>query len=288
MSKITPSLNSTNPQSDDARADHITFYWIAAFITAFLVVDILSRMTELARNGQNIYPVNFTIYETSSSIVILALFPALSWVASRAAPGQHDWRRIVGVHVLAALLFSIVHIIAMVAIRKIAFLAIYDAPYIFTDNILREFIYEFRKDAVTYALIIFFISFGRQLAQQRRELTAAREDAKKTHRLTLKCGGRSIWINASDVRWVKSASNYVEVAANGKTHLARATLNTVETQLNDAGVSAVRVHRSYVVNTEYIEAIQPTGEGDVKIKMSDGEIIPGSRRYRDRLPVNCN
>jgi len=282
------TFKDADPRSDDACADRLTFFWVAGFVIAFLVVDILSRVTELARNGQNTYPLNFTIYETSSSIMILALFPALSWVATRAAPGQHDWRRIVGVHVSACLMFSIIHVVAMVAIRKITFLAIIGVPYIFTDNIAREFIYELRKDAVTYALIVFFITFGRQLAQQRRELAAAREDAKKTHRLTLKCGGRSIWINASDVRWVKSASNYVEVAANGKTHLARATLSAVENQLNDAGVSAVRVHRSYVINTDHIQTIKPTGEGDVKIEMSDGVIIPGSRRYRDRLPVNTS
>jgi LytTr DNA-binding domain len=281
----TPKLyRESDLRRDDAHTDRIIFYWVAAFMVAFLVVDILSRLTELARSNSSLDPVKYAIYEMSSVAVIIALFPALAWVATRAAPGQHSWPRVIGVHAFAALLFSIVHIIAMVAIRKIAFLTIYGTPYIFTDNILREFIYEFRKDAVTYALVIFFITFGRQLAQQRRELAASREDAKKSKRLTLKCGGRSIWVNASDVRWVKSASNYVEVAANGKTHLARATLSAIENQLNDAGVSAVRVHRSYVINTEYIEAIQPTGEGDVQIEMSDGTIVPGSRRFRDRLP----
>lgn len=278
------STAENDPRRDDARADRLTFYWIAAFFIAYLVVGILSVLTETARFDLDLDPAKIAIYEITSVAVILALFPAIAWIVSRATPGQHGWGYVIGVHVLASVAFSLVHIAAMVAIRKIVFLIAYGHPYVFTDNIARELIYEYRKDVLTYALIVFFITFGRQLAQQRRELAAAREDAKKSQRLTLKSGGRSIRIEASAVRWVKSASNYVEVAANGKTHLARATLSSIERQLADAGAPAARVHRSYVVNTDHISEIRPTGEGDVKIEMNDGTVIPGSRRYRDRLP----
>ncbi len=276
------------PHQDDVDADRLSFLWLAGFMTAFLAVDILSKLTEYGRNGVGSEPVYFAIYEITSFVVLLALFPAIAWLTSRATPGQHQWPYVIGVHGGASVLFSFIHVGLMVGLRKLAFMLFLPISYTFSDHLPRDLIYEYRKDVLTYALFVFFITFGRQLAQQRREIAAAREDAKRSKKLTLKCGGRSIWINASDVRWVKSASNYVEVAANGKTHLARATLSTVENQLNDAGVSAVRVHRSYVINTDHIQAIQPTGEGDVKIEMSDGVIIPGSRRYRDRLPANAN
>lgn len=275
--------NGGDPRRDDARADRLTFYWITGFFAAFLVVDILSQLTEYARFELDTEPSQYAVYEISSVAVIVALFPAIARAVSRATPGQHGWGYVIGFHALASVAFSLVHIAAMVAIRKLVFLIAYGEPYIFTDNIARELIYEYRKDMLTYALIVFFITFGRQLAQQRRELAAAREDAKQSHRLTLKSGGRSIWVDAKDVIWVKSASNYVEVASNGKSHLVRATLSSIERQLADAGAPAARVHRSYVVNTDHISEIRPTGEGDVKIEMNDGTVIPGSRRYRDRL-----
>ena len=272
------------PASNDALADRRTFSWIFVFFAAFLVVDILSEATEYDRNGLGQPPAHTAVYEITSVAVILALFPFLCRVTSRVAPGRDDWRAVFAIHAGASIAFSIVHVAAMVALRKIIFLVWFQTPYTFTDNLLRDFIYEYRKDALTYILIVFFITFGRLLDQQRRELAAAREDAKRSQKLTLKCGGRSIWVDASDVLWAKSASNYVEVAANGKTHLARATLTAIETQLADAGAAPVRAHRSYVVNKDHIRAIQPTGEGDVKIEMSDGSMVPGSRRYRDRLP----
>jgi DNA-binding LytR/AlgR family response regulator len=215
--------------------------------------------------------------------VFLALFPLIARLASIATPGQHDWRVVVPFHLAASVVVSVIHVTVMVLIRKAIFLVAFAGPYIFTDNLARDFVYEYRKDLFGYALFLFLIMFGRQLAQQRRELAAAREDARKSQRLTLKCGGRSIFINAADIVWVKSASNYVEVRANGATHLARATLAAIERQLADAGVKATRVHRSWVVNTDHIRKIEPTGEGDVSIEMSDGSHVPGSRRYRDRL-----
>lgn len=273
-----------NPASDDAQADRRTYYWIITFVIAFLVVDILSDATEFARTGNGARPIQTAIYEITSVGVILVLLPLIARATSWATPGQHDWRFVVTAHIAASLVFSIIHVTAMVALRKIILATWLQTPYIFTDNLLRDFIYEYRKDVLTYVLIVFFITFGRQLDQQRRELAAAREDARKSHKLTLKCGGRSIWVDASAVRWAKSASNYVEVAANGKTHLARATLKSIEAQLTAAGAPAVRAHRSYLVNTDHISSIKPTGEGDVTIEMDDGAVLPGSRRYRDRLP----
>lgn len=276
--------SNSDPARDDARADRSTFIWVAVFMAASLTVDILSAGTEINRAHSGFPISKIVIYETSGYAVFLALFPVIAWLASRMTPGQFPWRFIIPFHLGASLLVSAVHISVMVAIRKALFPIVYGHAYIFTDNPLRDFIYEYRKDAFGYALFLFLIIFGRQVAQNRRELAAAREDAKASKKLTLKCGGRAVLAAASEVRWAKSASNYVEVAAGDKIHLARSTLAAIETQLADAGAPAARVHRSYVVNTDHIREIRPTGEGDVKIEMSDGEIIPGSRRYRDRLP----
>jgi hypothetical protein len=273
----------SDPRREDARADRTTFLWVAAFMAARLLVDILSTATEIGRSGSDYSIAKMVIYEATGYAVFLALFPLIARLASIATPGQHDWRVVIPFHLAASVVVSIIHVTVMVLIRKAIFLAFFAGPYIFTDNLARDFIYEYRKDLFGYALFLFLIMFGRQLAQQRRELAAAREDARKSQRLTLKCGGRSIFINAADIVWVKSASNYVEVRANGATHLARATLAAIERQLADAGVKATRVHRSWVVNTDHIAKIAPTGEGDVAIEMSDGSHVPGSRRYRDRL-----
>lgn len=272
-----------NPRDDDAEADRRTFLWTAGFMAAALLVVILSAGTELEKQGSSFPLGKIVIYEATGFGAFLAMFPVLTRLVTLATPGAKPWPYVIAFHAAASVAVIAVQVALFVVLRKLLSPLFYGEPYIFTDNLLRDAIYEYRKSALAYVGVVVVIAFARQMLQQRRELLAAREDAMATQRLTLKCGGRAIMIDAASVVWAKSASNYVEVVAAGKTHLARATLTAIEAQLRDAGVKAIRVHRSHVVNADAIREVKPTGEGDVRIEMSDGAVIPGSRRYRDRL-----
>jgi len=43
------------------------------------------------------------------------------------------------------------------------------------------------------------------------------------------------------------------------------------------------VHRSYIVNLDQVDLIEPTEGGDARIRMKDGSVVPCSRRYREEL-----
>jgi DNA-binding LytR/AlgR family response regulator len=45
----------------------------------------------------------------------------------------------------------------------------------------------------------------------------------------------------------------------------------------------VRVHRSYIVNLEFLVQIEPLDTGDARLLLKDGTRIPCSRRYRQAL-----
>jgi DNA-binding LytR/AlgR family response regulator len=45
----------------------------------------------------------------------------------------------------------------------------------------------------------------------------------------------------------------------------------------------VRVHRSYIVNIEFLTQIEPLESGDARLLLKDGTRIPCSRRYRNAL-----
>ena len=56
---------------------------------------------------------------------------------------------------------------------------------------------------------------------------------------------------------------------------------SIEAQLDPARL--VRVHRSYIVNLDYVQEIEPLDSGDARARMRDGGQVPISRRYRDNL-----
>ena len=62
--------------------------------------------------------------------------------------------------------------------------------------------------------------------------------------------------------------------------LHRATLAAIEAQL---GPGFARVHRSRLVRRDAVRELRTLNSGDFELVLSDGRVIAGSRRYRDRL-----
>jgi DNA-binding LytR/AlgR family response regulator len=83
-------------------------------------------------------------------------------------------------------------------------------------------------------------------------------------------------IKLSEIYYVKSDSNYVEVFLENKKHLVRSTLkNFIDLLQNDI---FIQVHRSYVVNISHIERI-----GDGEVKLFSDKTAPLSANYKEAL-----
>ena len=80
---------------------------------------------------------------------------------------------------------------------------------------------------------------------------------------------------------VTSAANYVEFALPNARYLIRGTLAGEEARLKPLGF--VRVHRTRLVNVMRVIAIETRSNGDFVAKMDTGEMIAGSRRFRDAV-----
>lgn len=256
---------------------------ICVIMLANYLVNSSSIMMEADRAGRDIQALQPWFIEGVSMAVILALLPLLVFWERRHPVVTGDWRRALPFHILGALVFSLVHVVTMGVVRETLHPLLFGVPYDFFSNPLEVFVYELRKDVVTYSVQVLAVSGFRLLEWGRMEVEAARAEARETSRVTLKCGGRVMRLPAGEFRAAKAAGNYVEARFGEGRHLARLTLRELEALLREAGVDAVRVHRSWLVNRDQIKEIIPTGEGDVTLTLSDGESVPGSRRYRDRL-----
>lgn len=255
----------------------------ACFMLAFGLVNATTILSDAARNGTALEPLRPFIDELSSIGVCILLFPLVLTMARRFPPAVDGWLRVVAIHVAGSLAFSALHIAGMVAVRKLLYPLLLSERYVFFGDVTRELVYEYRKDVLTYALFVLVTHLLGQLAEQRREIAVARGEARQSGRLTLKCGGRTIWVPADSFERAEAAGNYVEVRAGGRNHLARITMASLESMLREAGADVVRIHRSHLVNRARITEIEPTGDGDFRTRLDDGTVLRGSRRYRAEL-----
>lgn len=278
------TLDFQNEQDAERRAGLHALLAFSAFALAFWVVNSTSIIMEQARDGQDYNAWKAWFLEGSSTAYMLLL----CWIAvgrweARFPIGVVSWSRWLPAHMGGALVFSALHVAAMGITREALYPTLFNESYHFFGNPAQTFVYELRKDVLSYTLVLLTLTGFRTIEGHRLEAAAARTEARTHQRVNLKCGGRTIHLAAEDFSSAKAAGNYVEARFGTRDHLARMTLNQLGNLLREAGIDAVRVHRSWLINRAMITQITPTGEGDVTLTLTNGQTIPGSRRYRERL-----
>lgn len=262
-------------------------FWIVFFCLTATFNSIVVAM-DIERNQLGFAAWKPAVWEWSSSLVMLALMPAVVAMMRRFPLGLGTWRANLKWHLLASVGYSILHVVGMVAIRKVVYL-MQGASYDFGDW-PRELAYEYLKDVRSYFSILLIIGFYQLLMlrlQGEATLLAAPDSGPPVEpidlpeRFLVKKLGKEFLLPAAEVEWLQAWGNYVNLRVRGRDYPLRSTMSEIETRLNPQRF--VRVHRSYIVNLDCVELIEPLDSGDARAKMRDGGSLPVSRRYRENL-----
>ncbi len=100
-------------------------------------------------------------------------------------------------------------------------------------------------------------------------------------RILIRDGGRIVPVAVRDIERIEADGDYAAVRAKGKTLLVNLPLGDFESRLDPARF--VRVHRSHLVNLDFVEAIEPFDNSQSFVRMKDGAKITASRTASKRL-----
>jgi two-component system LytT family response regulator len=89
--------------------------------------------------------------------------------------------------------------------------------------------------------------------------------------------GGTYWVKASDIDWVDAQSNYVRLHAKGQQHLVRDTMKAFQQKLS--ATRFVRIHRSVIVNIDFIQRVEPHLHGEQIVTLRDGTRLRTSRSH---------
>lgn len=122
---------------------------------------------------------------------------------------------------------------------------------------------------------------GIALASHARQLEAALDQARTPKQLpsqTIRIvdTGRIELVSTDQITHCSGAGDYVELAfADGSKRLHNGSLNEMERELPSA---FLRVHRSHIVNTAFVESLRRESSGVGQLRISTGAVVPVSRR----------
>ncbi len=134
--------------------------------------------------------------------------------------------------------------------------------------------------------LIFILSFSlisKQNTQQSKEFDLESENLiiqAETHRstditpeiverITVKAGQKLHIIPIKDIIYIQSDGDYVQLVTEKSNYLKEETMKFFETSLPKK--SFVRIHRSYIVNIEYVSRIESYGKQNQQIALKNGQ-----------------
>ncbi len=100
-------------------------------------------------------------------------------------------------------------------------------------------------------------------------------------RIAIKTQGRILFINPGDVIAVQAEGNYVLLQRESGSYLLRESISTVAEKLRPYGF--IRIHRSVLVNTAFVEEIKPYPTGEYGLRVKGGKEYVVTRTYKKNL-----
>jgi two-component system LytT family response regulator len=170
---------------------------------------------------------------------------------------------------------------------------VHEPAIIFTTAHDRHAIAAFELAALDYLLKPFGrVRFQQALVRARDALDRAKPrdalpvmretlGAPPLQRILLRDGGRIVPVAVREIERIDADGDYAAVRARGKTFLVSLPLGDFEQRLDPARF--VRVHRSHLVNLDFVAALEPFDNSQLIVRMKDGVKITASRSASKQL-----
>lgn len=184
---------------------------------------------------------------------------------------------------IAALGWWLLHVAGMVVLRLLVY-ALAGAHYDFGGWL--QWVYELSKDLRTFALLVAVqhtLAWYAWRRQSEAHLLAAPDDGppveplERPERFLVRKLGRDFLVATADIEWIQAAGNDVNLHLRGHDYPLRSTMAAIEAKLDPAVF--VRIHRSYLVNLDQVQAIEPVDSGDARVHLRDATVLPCSRSH---------
>ena len=103
----------------------------------------------------------------------------------------------------------------------------------------------------------------------------------KSLRVAIKVRGKILFINLGDVVSVEAKGKCVWLQRKASSYLLRGSISVVAETLETHGF--IRIHRSVLVNTSFVEEISPLSTGEYCLRVEGGKEYTVTRTYKKNL-----
>lgn len=100
-------------------------------------------------------------------------------------------------------------------------------------------------------------------------------------RVLIRDGNNVTIIKTNEIVYIQAYGDYIKIHTENKTYIKYDRMNNIENRLDSK--TFCRIHRSYIINIDYLAKIEPYTKDSKIVKLTNSETLPLSRRGNDRL-----
>jgi len=113
-------------------------------------------------------------------------------------------------------------------------------------------------------------------------INQAEIQSKYRRHIAIRQDWRIFLVKTENIEWIAAERNYVRLHVGRESYLRREAIGNIERQLDPNQFR--RVHRSAIVNMNFIKELRSASGGEYQILLSSGEELILSRTYQKNLP----
>ncbi len=99
--------------------------------------------------------------------------------------------------------------------------------------------------------------------------------------IPIKNAGKIQFIRTNDVEFIEAAGYYIEINTLEKKHLLRESMSRIIERLDRS--KFIRIHRSIIINLDYMDEITKSSSRDYRVKMKNGRVFKVSKSYKKKF-----
>ena len=142
------------------------------------------------------------------------------------------------------------------------------------DYLLKPFSHERFTEAVAHALQSSPPSLSEAVA-------ALQPDSAPLARVLVRDQGKIFPLNVDTIEYLRSDSKYTALVSRGRSFLVRLPIASFEQRLDPARF--LRLHRSCIVNLDFVESMTPDENSQLIVQMRDGARMTATREISKKL-----
>jgi DNA-binding LytR/AlgR family response regulator len=104
---------------------------------------------------------------------------------------------------------------------------------------------------------------------------------ERSSRIAIKDKGRVVFVDVAEITSVEANGNYVLLQQKAGSYLLRETIGEIAEKLKSHGF--IRIHRSVLVNSRFVESIEPGVGSEYVLRTKTGKAFHVTRTYRGNL-----